>query len=81
MSEIDCLKRCGDEAAIEGLPDLNTQPKLQEIGKNKNLETHHSDPEQHVIMGPILLVLSRDISRVSGIMTCITYLPHNCHYP
>ena len=39
MSEIDCLKRCGDESAIAGLPDLNTQPQLQEIGKNKNSQT------------------------------------------
>lgn len=31
VSEIDCLKRCGDESAIAGLPDLNTQPQLQEI--------------------------------------------------
>ena len=42
MSEIDCLKRCGDESAIAGLPDLNTQPQLQEIGKNKNFETLRS---------------------------------------
>ena len=80
MSEIDCLKRCGDESAIAGLPDLNTQPQLQEIGKNQNVETQiRSDLRSgitFVIMGQIWLVLSWDISRVSQIMTCITYLRH-----
>lgn len=31
LSEIDCVRRCGDEAAIAALPDLNPQPQLQEI--------------------------------------------------
>jgi len=31
ISEIDCVRRCGDEAAIAALPDLNPQPQLQEI--------------------------------------------------
>ena len=35
LSEIDCVRRCGDEAAIEALdlPDLTTQTTLQEIGE------------------------------------------------
>ena len=38
LSEIDCVRRCGDEAAIEALdlPDLTTQTTLQEIGQTAN---------------------------------------------
>jgi len=31
LSETACVRRCGDEAAIAALPDLNPQPQLQEI--------------------------------------------------
>ena len=33
VSEISCLTRCGDKAAIAGLPEIS-EPQLQEIGKN-----------------------------------------------
>ena len=32
--EQDCVRRCGDEAAVAALPDLNPQPQLQEIGED-----------------------------------------------
>ena len=34
LSETACVRRCGDEAAIAALPDLNPQPQLQEIGRD-----------------------------------------------
>ena len=39
VSEIDCVRRCGDEAAIAALPDLNPQPQLQEIGRDCSFDT------------------------------------------
>ena len=33
VSEIGCLKRCGDPSAISGLTEFSDELKLQEIGK------------------------------------------------
>ena len=33
MSEIGCLKRCGDPSEISGLGEFSDEPQLQEIGK------------------------------------------------
>ena len=33
VSEIGCLKRCGDPSEISGLGEFSDEPQLQEIGK------------------------------------------------